>query len=1194
MIGWGVYVKFLASACAVFSAIVLSGQQPKLVLPIGHTAPIISAAFSPDGKKVVTSSEDNTAKIWDVASSKLISNLQHTGRVVFAEFSSNGKNILTFQFDNVINVWDAVTFQLLLAITRPSMYFKSASFSPDGNKIVTACEDGTAKIWDTKTGNLIVEFKGHTEEVTLAKFSADGKKLLTASRDRTVKIWNVASGRLLINLERHTKLINDACFSSDGSKVLTASNDHSAKLWNALSGQLIFTLERSTPVSSARFSPDAKKIVTSDRDGLTLWETASATIIYEMKGHTADIIDVAFSPDGKKILSASWDSTARIWNSVSGKLTAILKSHAAGLTSARFSPNGKNIVTSSLDFTAKIWNASPTVIGDLKGYSSRINFVQISPDGQKIVSALNDKTAKVWNAVSGSLIHTLKGHTGWVLSAQFSPFSNDNVEEQTILTTGNDYNAKLWDAKTGRLLLNFTHAGDWVMSAAFSPLVSNNSLDIKRIATSAGSRYANASVWDAGTGKLITQLKGFRSGFSYTRSDDDTNNMAGHSSRINYVRFSPDGKKILTASNDNTVKVWDALSGNRLVDLKGHSKQISSAQFSPDGEKIITASWDETTKIWHAVSGKLLQELEGHTSFLKAAQFSPDGKKIITASLDKTAKIWDTESGKLLITLKGHTSSVETIGFSPDGKKIVTASADNTGKVWDAESGKYLFDLIGHSNALKSAAFTPNGKRIISFSDDNTIRVWEAADGKEVYTFFALSGSDYFNQVPAGYYQCTPAAVKLLHYITKDFKILSFEQLDVKYNRPDKVLEAIGNTDTALIKSYRKAFEKRIKILGIDTTAFRAGYSIPEADFANRDAIEYEQQKGVLKLIIKGKDITYKLDRFNVWVNEVPVFGQRGISIRKRKRNDFDTTINLTLSQGENRLETSITDVNGTESYRMPLTVNYAPAVKQKESLRFIGIGIDQFNDSQYNLEYSSKDIRDLAKKLKEKYKDDIIIDTLFNENVTIEKVKALKKALLNTNENDMVIIAYSGHGMLSKDYDYYLSTYSVNFQNPEENGLPYDELENLLDSIPARKKLMLIDACHSGEVDKEEGIAMNKIADSLGLSKGIIIEDNTTQTQQLGLKNSFELMQSLFVNVGKSTGATIISAAAGNQFALERGDLKNGVFTYSILEAMEKNPTMKISELKKIVGERVEQLTNGMQKPTSRSKTIAVDWSIW
>jgi hypothetical protein len=141
------------------------------------------------------------------------------------------------------------------------------------------------------------------------------------------------------------------------------------------------------------------------------------------------------------------------------------------------------------------------------------------------------------------------------------------------------------------------------------------------------------------------------------------------------------------------------------------------------------------------------------------------------------------------------------------------------------------------------------------------------------------------------------------------------------------------------------------------------------------------------------------------------------------------------------------------------------------------------------------------------------------------------------------------------------------------------------------RKKLMLIDACHSGEVDKEDLITLDASSDSLikGLKPVAYKKEG-----HLGLKNSFELMQSLFVNVGKSTGANIISAAAGTQFALERNDLKNGVFTYSILEAMYKYPTLKISELKKIVGERVEQLTKGLQKPTSRNETIAVDWNVW
>ena len=185
----------------------------------------------------------------------------------------------------------------------------------------------------------------------------------------------------------------------------------------------------------------------------------------------------------------------------------------------------------------------------------------------------------------------------------------------------------------------------------------------------------------------------------------------------------------------------------------------------------------------------------------------------------------------------------------------------------------------------------------------------------------------------------------------------------------------------------------------------------------------------------------------------------------------------------------------------------------------------------------------------------------------------------------------------MSKDYDYFLSTYTVNFKNPAENGLPYDELENLLDSIPARKKLMLIDACHSGEVDKEEfqqvKINQQHLLQTTLYQKAAKLP-NRKRTQKLGLKNSFELMQNLFVNVGKSTGATIISAAAGTEFALENGNLKNGVFTYCIMEAMDKYPTMKVSELKKIVGARVQELTNGMQKPTSRNEAIAVDWNVW
>ena len=1139
----------------------LLAQQPRLVLPIGHNNIIYSASFCPDDKKIATASYDNTAKIWDAKTGQLLADISgHSELVHSAIFSFDGKKILTASEDSTAKIWDAESTILLLNFNQYPQSVISADFSFDDKMILMVYRDNTAKIWDAETGKLISNLTGHSESITSASFSKDNKKILTASWDSTSKIWDARTGKLLAILTGHSSTVYSARFSPDGGKIVTASNDSYAKIWNAETGKLLIDLNGHTScVNSANFSPDGKKIVTaSDDNYLKIWDTESGKLLLDIKGHNDKINAANFSPDGKKIVTFSRDKICKLWDAETGNLLVELKGHSADLNSASFSSNGEKIVTASNDMTAKIWSIKTgKIMADLNGHSSAVWSANFSPDGKMIVSTSGDNTAKLWLLETGILTAQFPLYP-WINSANLSP------DGKKIITTSLEYSPKIWDAISAKPLITLNGHLDKVNWASFSP-------DGRTVATTSNDK--TSKIWDAETGKLLVEL-------------------TGHWYHVRLANFSPDGKKIVTTSSDKTAKIWDVKSGKLLADLAAHKDVVNSANFSLDGKMIVTSAFDNSLKIWDVETGRLLIDI---ATDARDAYFSPDGKTLVNSSwYDDMPKIWDVVSGNLLSELKGHSRSITSIGFSQDGKKIVTASWDRTIKIWDAATGKILSNLVGHSADVNSAKFSLNGKIIISASNDNTIKIWDASSGKLKGSFYAVDSSDYICMIPSGYYKCTQGAAKLLHYVSKDLKVITFEQLDVKYNRPDKVLEAIGNSDTALIKSYRKAWEKRIKKLGIDTTAFKDGYSVPEADFTNRDVIEYEQKTGTLKLTIKGNDSTYKLDRFNIWVNETPIFGQRGISIRKKNINDLDTTITIKLSQGENRIETSITNVNGTESYRMPLIVNYTPAIRQKEMIRFIGIGIDQFKDDKYNLEYSTKDIRDLSLKLKEKYGNDISIDTLFNENVTVSNVKQLKNKLLQTTENDKVIISYSGHGLLSKEYDYYLSTYAVNFNKPEENGLSYDELENLLDSIPARKKLMLIDACHSGEVDKEEGIEMNKMSDSLGLSKGIIIDGSTTQTQQLGLKSSFELMQSLFVNVGKSTGATIISAAAGNQFALERGDLKNGVFTYSLLEAMNTHTTLKISELKKIVGERVEQLTNGMQKPTSRNENITTDWSIW
>lgn len=1195
-------------------------QSPTMVLPIGHTSHINSVDISSNGKLLLTASSDNTIKIWDIHTGYILKDISaHKSEIVSAMFSSDGKTILSCSWDKTAKLWDTETGKLLFDFIGHEEGVYSAQFSHDGNKIVTASFDSTAKIWDVKTGVLLFTLKGHKDAVIYAEFSPDDRNVVTASWDRSVKIWNAYNGNLLFNLYGIKGYITSTHYSHNGKFIVTASRDNRAKIWNAETGELLnqYRGGLNKSVNFALFSPDDKQLLTSFGRGTKIWDVKTGKKIATTKRHHAATMNAIYSNLGNKIITYSFENDAKIWDAKNGKIYATLLGHTGEIKSAKFSADEKSVVTCATDQSARLWDATTgkllmvfkghtqdiwqadfsknfcdsihpepsifiiydknikikdayrgNVLADLSGHKMEITSVALSVDGTHLASASNDKTGRLWDAKTGKLIAELTGHRDYVNDIKFSP------DGKVIVTSSLDNTAKIWDAQNGTLLHTLQGHKDWVTTSEFSP-------DGTKLLTISNDKTAR--LWDIKTGILLFVF-------------------GGHPTDLEFGVFSPKcaddiqgGSVIITASDDSFVRVWNSKTGLLISDLFGHTKRITSASFSRNGNQIITTSEDSTMKIWDIKTGNIISDFKTFNYPLRSAEInsmspnqSPGDERIlITSYYCNQAYLWDFNAQRKIADLAGDWSK-----WSMDGKYIATIMNDNSAGIWDGKTGKQIAKLSGHQNSIRTLQFMPDGKSILTNSYDHTSKVWDLNTGKLLYTFFAIDSLDYFNQIPEGYYQCTPNAAKLIHYVTKDLKIITFEQFDVKLNRPDKVLKAMGCTDTNLINSYQRAYQKRIKKLNIDTTAFRDGYSVPEADFSQRDSITYEQKNEILKLRIHGFDLKYNLERFNIWVNEVPVFGLRGVSIKYLNSLTLDTFITIKLSQGENRIETSVTNINGIESYRIPLFVKYIPIKFQPGMHYFIGIGIDQFSDSRYNLKYSTKDIRDLCLKLKAKYGSNLKIDTLFNENVTLENVRLLKTKLLQTNVDDQVIISYSGHGLLSSDYDYFLSTYKINFDKPEEDGLPYDELERLLDSIPARQKLLLIDACHSGEVDKDEMIAITKSANAEGLKGSQIIA--YPHTEQVGLGNSFELMQSLFVNVGKNTGTIIISAAAGNQFALESGKWNNGVFTYSILDALDKYPTIKISQLKQIVGQQVESLTHGLQKPTFRNETIDVDWNVW
>ena len=212
--------------------------------------------------------------------------------------------------------------------------------------------------------------------------------------------------------------------------------------------------------------------------------------------------------------------------------------------------------------------------------------------------------------------------------------------------------------------------------------------------------------------------------------------LEGHTGSVESVSFSPDGKRIVSGSYDNTLRIWAAESGEAIgAPLRGHTNWVRSVSFSPDGKRLVSGSADDTLRLWDAESGEAIGEpLRGHTNPIYSASFSPDGKRIVSGSWDRTLRLWDAGSGEAIgVPLRGHTNSVYSVSFSPGGKRIVSGSYDSTVRIWDVGSGEAIGEPFrGHINSVYSVSFSPDGKRVVSGSSDKTLRVWDAESGEVI------------------------------------------------------------------------------------------------------------------------------------------------------------------------------------------------------------------------------------------------------------------------------------------------------------------------------------------------------------------------------------------------------------------------------------------------------------------------------